>query len=733
MSIEPILYDEFFSHPDKLYIEHITNMFDKDDTLLEREVKRFHDIAKLKDNFQIYIRNTEKGGVDKNHSLLSGYLFLLNNHFETKEMLFGFLAIVSHHGDVENFFKLGESNQNIGEHCTRSKEFNFLDEVLENAKQLNFYDALNGNIAQLESQAKVYQKYLRSFKFKNSFGYEDFIAFKKLYASLIYSDKYEAIFGTAKESKKSIDMQTLKEYIDTFPYHQKRDTFRKFVLAHFDKSHSLFTLTAPTGYGKTLTALEFALQFQKEKIIFALPFTSIIDQTEKIITDIFAQSDIDIFKVHHKTTIDESVDEDRYSQVKFLMSSFSGEINITTLYQIIFALFGNKNRDNVKFDQFKNSVVIIDEAQSIPYAFRQDFMKFCELISKKMNTVFIFMSATMPIMGSDFKEISNLDYFKEQNRYVLKWLSLEEGQDTLIKRVRDEAQTKHTLCVVNTVKKAQELYLKFKDKFECYSLNGYMTDFDKQCTIQTIQKKLEQNDKKILLISTQSIEAGVDLDFEVGFREVAPISSIIQTAGRVNRHFGEHQGVLYIFDDICEYSDLIYGDLQQISQAIFEILKENEVQESNILAISKLYFKKIHTQLENFLTEEEIKKLEFQTINQRIESIMENNDFKQLIIVEPYDGFIKEIEAKLLEVKQKTVDKFKQKDFTQGIIKELLQYGVNVNKKEIEAFATPIGKVKYLYEMLYLPVGAIEYCSDYGVKKYYPDKVVATDIGFEDD
>ena len=77
MSIEPILFDKFFSHPDKLYIEHITNMFDEDDTPLEREVKRFHDIAKLKDNFQIYIRNTEKGGVDKNHSLLSAYLFLL--------------------------------------------------------------------------------------------------------------------------------------------------------------------------------------------------------------------------------------------------------------------------------------------------------------------------------------------------------------------------------------------------------------------------------------------------------------------------------------------------------------------------------------------------------------------------------------------------------------------------------------------------------------------------------
>lgn len=722
------MFDKFFSHPDKLYIEHIINMFDKDDTPLEREVKRFHDIAKLKNNFQKYIRGDK--GIDKNHSSLSAYLFLLNNHFENKEMLFGFLAIASHHGDVEDFFKLGESNQNIGEHCTRSKEFNFLDEVLQNANQLNFYDELNGNIAQLELQTKAYQKYLRSFKFKNRFDYQDFVAFKKLYASLIYSDKYEAIFGTAKESKKEIDDYLLTSHINSFPFHEKRDDFRNFVLKNFDASHKLFTLTAPTGYGKTLTAMEFALRFEKEKIIFALPFTSIIDQAYDVISSIF--DGIDVFKVHHKTDIDESVDDDRYSQVKFLMSSFSGEINITTLYQIIFALFGNSNKDNIKFNQFKNSVVIIDEAQAIRHEFRQDFIKLCELISEQMNTVFIFMSATMPIVGDNFKEISNLDYFKEQNRYVLEWLSLENGEEGLIKKVREEAQIKHTLCVVNTIKKAQELYYAFKDEFECYSLNGYMTDIDKQKTVQCVSERLAQSETKILLISTQSIEAGIDLDFEVGFREVAPISSIIQTAGRVNRHFGDHQATLYIFDDICGYSDLIYGDIQLISQNIFEILREKPVHESEILSISQLYFEKIKEQLESFLIAEEIKKLEFETINQRIIKLMDNNDFKQLIIIEPYQGFIKEIEVKLLEIKQGQMDKFKQKDLTQSVVKKLLQHGVNVAKKEIESFDTSIGKVKYLHEMLYLPAGAMEYSSEYGVKKYKPDELEASDVGFDD-
>nr|MCH9739341.1 CRISPR-associated endonuclease Cas3'' [Campylobacterota bacterium] len=167
MRIESILFSEFLSHPNKLYSEHIENMFDSDDTPLEREVKKFHDIAKLKNNFQIYIRGDK--GVDKNHSLLSAYLFLLNSSFEQKEALFGFLAIASHHGNVENFFVLGEDNRYIGKYATNSKELSFLDEVILNAKSVNFYDKVEGKISLLESQTKQYQRYLRSFKFRNSF------------------------------------------------------------------------------------------------------------------------------------------------------------------------------------------------------------------------------------------------------------------------------------------------------------------------------------------------------------------------------------------------------------------------------------------------------------------------------------------------------------------------------------------------------------------------------------
>ncbi|ADV46309.1 CRISPR-associated helicase Cas3' [Nitratifractor salsuginis] len=714
MSISSEVY---LSHPDKPYTQHIRNMFDANDIPLERSVKLYHDIAKLKSSFQYYIRHPGESVKDKNHTLLSGYIFLLNNDFETKEMLFGFLSIVSHHSRVIDLFDLREDNRYIGRYCCNSAELQFLDEVIEHAKVTGLYPPLNADVADLEQKSETYRKFLRKASFQTSFVYGDFIAFKKLFASLIYSDKFEAIFSIPKEPKRMIPENVLAEYIRRLPYHEKRDRFRKHVLESFDKERRLFRLTAPTGYGKTLTALQFALQFEKEKIIFALPFTSIIDQTYSVISDIFKDTEIDIFKIHHKTVIDEEHDEDRYSKVKFLMSSFSGEINVTTLYQIIFAMFGNSNKDNVKFNQFKNSVVIIDEAQSIPYRLRKDFIALTRKISETMNTVFIFMSATMPVVGDEFLEISDLSYFHDQNRYRLKWLNLPNGEETLKDMIAHAAQTKHTLCVVNTIQKAQELYLWFRGDFECYALNGYMTDTDKQRVIAAVAKRLEQNEEKILLISTQSIEAGVDLDFDIGFREVAPISSIIQTAGRVNRNFKKEQATLYVFEEISGYTDLIYGDLQLISKTIFSLLQERDIPESDILEVSDLYFQKLHSQLESALIDEEIKRLAFAAINQKIEEVMDGGNYKRLVIVEPYEGYVKKIEQQLLELRSSHLDKFVLKDQVEKVVKELSRFGVNVSLKDIERFTTRLNSIRTLPNMIYLPFGAPEYSKEYGVRK----------------
>jgi len=718
---ESILFDEFWSHPNKLLENHIKNMISPDDDELDKQVKLYHDIAKLKNNFQIYIRDTSNDKLDKNHSLLSAYFFLLNSKFDEIPTLFGFLAIVSHHGNVVNLMTLArEANKFF----KNQKELEQWDEVTNAAKNIKIYSGLSTKKDEFLDRAEKLRQYLVLSQYRHKFTYEDFINFKSLYSNLIYSDKFEAIFSMQKQESKDIPIDVLESDIQNLPPNEKRDAFRKFVLNNFDENYKLFTLTAPTGYGKTLTALNFALKLNKSRIIYALPFTSIIDQTYDIVAKIYKSSDILVSKAHHKTTIGEEnlTKEDRYSKIKFLMESFSGEINVTTLYQLIFALFGNKNKDNVKFNQLKNSVVIIDEAQAIPYNFRKDFILLCEIISQRLGTIFIFMSATMPVIKSEkFKEISNLDYFSKQDRYVIKWLDI-GGEDELLEKICEAASDKNTLVVVNTIKKAQELFTKLRDKFSCFCLNGYMYDDHKRATIEAVRcaidkSKVDPLASKILLISTQSIEAGVDLDFDIGFREVSPISSIIQTAGRVNRHFGVTRGELYVFPEISKFTNLIYGDLYKVSGAILSDLKQKEVQESEILEISNLYFQKISNQLENLHIKSEIEKLEFENINQKIEDIM-NDNYKQTIIIEPKENFIKDFEAKIFEIKNSPNEKFTIRDLFKNHIRKLSQFSINVTLKDMNKLMPNLKQINGLKDMFYLPFGSSYfYSAEYGLKK----------------
>ena len=725
------MYKEFFSHhPDKLLKNHILNMVGEEDNELEKSVKIYHDIAKLKWLFQKYIRTLDEKILGKKHSLLSAYFFMLNSNFSDVETAFGFLAIISHHGSVNNFYDIVANNKNFGRNFEKSVEFNYWDEVAKNASSFDFYKNINMNRQKLFEKAKELREILQDMELDDNFTYCDFINFKSLYSNLVYSDKFEAIFNEPRQENKQIPLCELERHISKLAEKSddekpnKRDTFRNFVLNNFDENYKLFTLTAPTGYGKTLTALNFALKFNKSRIIYALPFTSIIDQTYDIIAKIYKNSDISVSKAHHKTTIDEEnlTEEDRYSKIKFLMESFSGEINITTLYQLIFALFGNKNKDNVKFNQLKNSVVIIDEAQAIPYKFRKDFILLCEIISQRLGTIFIFMSATMPVIKSEnFKEISNLEYFSKQDRYVIKWLDI-SGEEDLLEKICETARDKNTLVVVNTIKKAQELFVKLRDKFSCFCLNGYMYDDHKRATIEAVRCAIDKSKddplaSKILLISTQSIEAGVDLDFDVGFREVSPISSVIQTAGRVNRHFREIRGELYVFPEISKFTNLIYGDLQKVSKAILEIFKQREVRESEILEISNLYFQKISDQLENLYIESEIKKLEFENINQKIEEIMKDNH-KQTLIIEPEENFIKDFEAKILEIKNSSNGEFTIRDLLKNHIRKLSKFSINVTFKDKEKLLPNLRQIRGLKDMFYLPFGSYYfYSADYGLKK----------------
>lgn len=735
--------DVILSHPNKLLEEHINNMLSFASSDLERDTILFHDIAKAKKAFQTHIRGKSKNIPNKNHSLLSAYFFLLNSKYNEIDTLFGFLSILSHHGNVKNFYDLvtrpDNANKYLDDGFEGSIEFEYWDEVFKAVKDIDLYKRISGDKEKLFKIGKRFNSLIVCELDCKEFQYEDFIKFKSLYSNLLYADKFEAIFDKGKEQGKAIiPLRELEDYMAKLPFNEKRNTFREYVLNNFDTNYKLFTLTAPTGYGKTLTALNFALKFGRERIIYALPFTSIIDQTYDIVRDIYKDNkDVLVAKVHHKTTVDDVEDknndnednmsEDRYSKVKFLMESFSGDINITTLYQLVFAIFGNKNRDNIKFNQLKDSVVIVDEFQAVSYTFRKDFIELCKIISKTLNTIFIFMSATMPYIENreNFKELSNLDYFEQQDRYEIKWLELgneDERETNLIAKVKEEAKSKNTLLVVNTIAKAQELFLRFRGDYTTFCLNGYMYDEQKRDVIDKV-KTLMNSGEKVLLVSTQSIEAGVDLDFDVGFREVSPISSIIQTAGRVNRHFGNKKGILYLFNSVSKCENIIYGNLQLITENILPMFKERgSVSEKESLAFIEEYFKRISKTLkdrpETKIIKEAISRLAFADINKGIDEQM-SEDYKIGIIIEPSDGFIKRFETELFEINNnKELEKFDQLARIKDHTKLLSKYQVNIGREEKKRLALILTPIRGLSSLSYLPYNSVSQFSDeYGVKK----------------
>lgn len=246
-----------------------------------------------------------------------------------------------------------------------------------------------------------------------------------------------------------------------------------------------------------------------------------------------------------------------------------------------------------------------------------------------------------------------------------------------------------------------------------------MHDTHKREVIKSVKEAINLNKngcgKPILLISTQSIEAGVDLDFDIGFRETAPISSIIQTAGRINRNFGD-QGVLYVFEDICGYSDPIYGDLKIISDAILkDTLLQNDVEEKDILSIVTKYFKSLKEHLERAFVEQEMKELAFYDINEKIDKAM-NDEYKMTVIIEPRSEFIKEFEAKIFAINaDENLDKFARLDIFKDTIKQISKFSINVSKKDADELN--LIAVRALKEVYYLPFGDTAYNEKFGLKK----------------
>ena len=339
-----------------------------------------------------------------------------------------------------------------------------------------------------------------------------------------------------------------------------------------EQGEGLYTLTAPTGTGKTLALLHFALRhcqkYGKKRVILVLPFLSLTEQTAKTCREIFPE----VLEDHSQSRL--SDDEREFA------ANWSAPLIITTTVKFFESLFSDWPTDCRKLHRIADSVVIFDEAQSLPTELTAATLHTVNALCARFHTTMVFSTATQP----DFQAIPGMrwqpteivpdheEMYRALGRVKVEWRTTER---TPLESIADEMRDAENVCaILNLRRHARKLYdllAKTCEKDSLFLLTTDLCAAHRSSLVDTIRKRQEEG-LPCRVVATQCIEAGVDLDFSAMYRALAPLEAIIQAAGRCNRNGKQAGGgrvVVFIPD---EEGTLYPGDWYGNAASIVERL-----------------------------------------------------------------------------------------------------------------------------------------------------------------
>ncbi|MDQ7032459.1 MAG: CRISPR-associated helicase Cas3' [Desulfonauticus sp.] len=597
-----------------------------------------HDFGKATTFFQRHLQKERVKHGLYHHSLLSALFsaYLAKKYFpnEPQLWLIAYLVVHRHHGhlripkhswpekeDLNNLQKQWEdliTRKDDVKHLLYQVwdkgDAGFLEQPLENIVNQNIlilkrtYKNIVGKIPDCEEQPQD----LTSVHGKLA------LQTQLVYSALISADKF-----SAAAIKRPLRPEIPINLVDTFlkslppsPLAKLRYSMQQSVLENLKsiKAPDLLTLTAPTGSGKTLTSLKAALAIRKEltqkwgyppRIIYALPFINLIEQTEIVLKKVLQnlhqyQKAPETFLIshHHLGEIHYRAEEEYpLQEALLLVEDWESEIIVTTFVQIFLTLFGYANRWLKKLHNLIGSILILDEPQQFPTDYWKALGWMMELLRKEMGITVLFMTATQPkiLANTQHKELVTpaltTAFKKSVNRYQVKDLQTKEAFfETLEKTLLKEQSV---LIVVNTIRTSLELwdYLVNQKRTKFY-LSTNIIPLHRKERINEIKEKLSL-EEAVLVVATQVVEAGVDLDFDVVFREVSPIDALIQAAGRCNREGSREKGLVYRFylKQSLRRSGLIYGKVTL--EVAREVWKGEPIDEINLSDLLEKYFENL--------------------------------------------------------------------------------------------------------------------------------------------
>lgn len=485
-----------------------------------------HDIEKYSDEFQLRLR----GGKKVDHATAGAIeCFKIKAAFEA-------VCVIGHHSGLPN---VGHKDADT----TESQTFFGRKLRAEQGGIPDYRKNWNGHIA-------LPQDYFRP----SGRGFATAFYIRMLYSCLVDADYIDTETfmngdaGRGNYEPLSALCDKLTAYISKWNNPTREiDILRQKILnSCIEKASAprgIFSLTVPTGGGKTVASMAFALNHaaanSMKRIIYAIPYTSIIEQNAKVFRDILGQENV---VEHHSQVsyeLSENADELEYRSA-LATENWDAPVIVTTAVQFFESLYANRSSKCRKLHNIANSVIIFDEAQMIPSNnLRPCVAAIAELV-RAYNATAVLCTATQPAIDEMLLEYSKKESVVELCPDVdgmfekFRRTSFEkEGRlttDELVSRLESQQQV---LCIVNTRKFAQEVYEALPSEGR-FHLSTLMCPVHRKQKLDEIRERLKSG-KTCRVVSTSLIEAGVDVDFPRVFREMAGLDSILQAAGRCNR------------------------------------------------------------------------------------------------------------------------------------------------------------------------------------------------------
>lgn len=632
---------ELYSHPDKLLESHLVGVARFAELFLREKpepiYKRIynivtisslcHDLGKATKFFQEYITSPDEARRKteySQHSLLSAFMGLHEaiKYLDKFDSSLVFLAIKHHHGNL-NFtvydFNVDDDELDLVKQQASSINPEKFATLIQNINQDGF--ELNLNLehfkAWVDSDLKCILKDLKRIHKQLEPSAFNYFLVNIIYSILLDADKSdvvvqnEQVYSLRGELPSDLvdSYKTSVQFLDSPINHLREEAYREILSKDADTSKKIYSINLPTGLGKTFASLSFALNLRERignchRIVYSLPFLSIIDQNfsefEKVLkaSGIEPKSNI-LLKHHHLSDIryEHSKVEPKHETdadwARILIEGWNSEIIVTTFVQFFHTLVSYRNRSLRKFHRLANSIIILDEVQSIPIKYWRLTRVLLLELTQRLNSYVIFVTATQPMIFEP-NEISQLcnykPYFDALNRIsIIPQIQSPTTIDELAYQF--DLKGKSHLFIFNTISSAKTFYKKLIEqnlvaKSDITYLSTHIIPKQRKERIAEIKEKRYK-----IVVSTQLVEAGVDIDFDVVVRDIAPLDSIVQSAGRCNRN-ALAKGEVYVVNIVengKRLANYIYDPvLLDITESILN--GKTKIEEPEVLGLANQYF-----------------------------------------------------------------------------------------------------------------------------------------------